>query len=130
MALNQGNVDLTLRHDRGGSLILGKRAEYVVNITTMLFNTKPGTDEYDSEKGLYIDAKRYQTYTQNTRDSQYESKIVDQFTKYTDLIPISVVATYVNKSLYVNMSVKYQGEIYNMDITADNDTLTAVLQSR
>lgn len=122
-------TDLTFRHDRTGNMVIGKRGEYVVNIVQMLFNMKPGTDEFDSDKGLYISSKYFTHYTNNTRDSEYESKIVQQFTTYTDLIPSNVIAMYIDNTLRIYMMIRYEGNIYEMDMVFKNDTLTAMLRN-
>lgn len=122
--------DISWRLDRSGNPILPKRAEYVANVIQLLFNTIPGTDEFEPKKGLNIAAKIKQPYEDNLRDSTYESNIVEQFNKYTDLIPINVVAAYLNKGFFVYMEVEYQNHIYKMDVTVDPETLTAVLHNQ
>lgn len=122
--------DISWRLDRSGNPILPKRAEYVANVVQLLFNTIPGTDEFEPKKGLNIAAKMKQPYEDNLRDSTYESNIVEQFNKYTDLIPINVVAAYLNKGFFVYMEVEYQNHIYKMDVTVDPETLTAVLHNQ
>lgn len=126
---DSNTTDFTFRHDRTGNMIIGKRGEAVCNIVNMLFNTIPGTDEYDSDKGLYIDQKQFQMYENNTRDTAYESRIMKQFSTYTDLVPVNVVAMYMNHSLYVYMKVRYQTQIYEIDVVSSNNTLTAMLHS-
>lgn len=121
-------TDFTLRYDRSGNMIAGKRGEYVINVVQMLFNLKKGDDPYNSDRGLFIQDKIRQQYVENQRDTTYESEIVKQFTTYTDLIPINVVAIYMNKSIHIYMSIKYQRQIYEMDIDAGIDTLSAVLR--
>lgn len=122
--------DISWRLDRSGNPILPKRAEYVANIVQLLFNTIPGTDEFEPKKGLHIAAKLKQPYEDNLRDSTYESDIIEQFNKYTDLNPINVVAAYLNKGFFVYMEIQYQNQVYKMDITVDPETLTAVLHNQ
>ena len=50
-----------------------------------------------------------------------------QFTTYTDLIPLQVIAMYLNESLHVYMMIRYLDGIYEMDI--DSNTLNAMLRS-
>lgn len=121
-------IDLTMRTDRGGNMVKGKRGEYVCNIAQMLFNTKPGTDEYEPAKGLYIAQKQMKPYEEKERDSAYESEIVKQFNQYTELRPINVMAMYLRGSFFVYMTVKYEGELYEIHLTYDSKSLTAVLQ--
>ena len=120
-------TDLTFRTDLTGNMILGRRGEYVCNIAQMLFTMVPGYDEYAPEKGLDIARRKVRAYVQNTRDSAYESMIIKQFTTYTDLIPLQVIAMYLNESLHVYMMIRYLDGIYEMDI--DSNTLNAMLRS-
>lgn len=121
--------DLTFRPDRTGNMIKGRRGEYVVNICQMLFNLVPGTDEYEPERGLAIRRKLQQTYVEKTRDTTYESEITQQFNQYTDLRPMQVLAVYMNKSLFIYMSIKFEGQLYELDMVADQSTLTAMLRN-
>lgn len=121
--------DLTYRTDRTGNMVKGKRGEYVCNLAQLLFNMVPGTDEYEPDKGLDIARKRNRTYTKETRDTDYENQIVTQFTKYTDLIPVNVIAMYMNNSLHIYMSIRFEGAIYEMDLIDSNDSLTAMLRN-
>jgi len=121
--------DLTFRPDRTGNMIKGRRGEYVVNICQMLFNLVPGTDEYEPERGLAIRRKLQQTYVEKTRDTTYESEITRQFNQYTDLRPMQVLAVYMNKSLFIYMSIKFEGQLYELDMVADQSTLTAMLRN-
>ena len=123
------STDCTWRYDRSGNMVEGKRAEYVVNVVEMLFNMIPGTDEYEPDRGLAINKKKFQPYLDNTRDTQYEDEITKQFTTYTDLIPSNVLAVYVNNALRMYMQVRFQGNIYEIDLIYENDTLSAVLRN-
>ena len=125
----ENTTDLTLRTDRVGNMITGKRGEYVCNVAQMLFNMVPGTDEYEPKRGLNVKGKLQQTYMENSRDSAYESEIMQQFTQYTDLIPVNVVVLFKDKSLYIYMADKYQEMIYQIDVTADKNSLTAMLRN-
>lgn len=122
------NRDITFRMDRIGNPILSKRGEYVANVAKILFGMVPGYDEYQPERGLNIRSKMYKTYTKNTRDADYENEIVKQFTTYTDLIPVNVIAMYLEDRYYVYISFSYQDKIYEMDVNAERDSLSAVLR--
>lgn len=121
--------DLTFRTDRAGNMIRGRRGEYVVNVCQMLFNMVPGTDEYEPERGLAIRRKLQQTYEEKTRDTTYESEISRQLTTYTSLVPIQVLAVYMNKSLFIYMSIRFESQLYELDMVADQSTLTAMLRN-
>lgn len=121
--------DLTFRPDRAGNMIKGRRGEYVVNICQMLFNLVPGTDEYEPERGLAIRRKLQQTYEEKTRDTTYEAEISRQLTTYTNLVPLQVLAVYMNKSLFIYMSIQFENQIYELDMVADQSTLTAMLRN-
>lgn len=123
-------LDMTWRTDRNGNTILTKGGEHVVNVAQFLFNLRPGTDEYDRDKGLFIREKYHQPMGKNVRDSEYESRIVAQFTKYTDLLPLTVIATYINDAFRIYMQIRYQDEIYELEMEESMDTLTAVLRNQ
>ena len=122
-------TDLTFRVDKGGASIRSIRGEYVVNICQLLFNLVPGTDAYEPERGLAIRHKVHQPYTDKTRDTEYENEIIKQFTTYTTLIPTQVLAVYMNNSLFIYMNIKFEGDIYELDMVANIDTLTAMLRN-
>ena len=120
--------DISFRMNRIGNPILTKRGEYVANVVKMLFGMVPGYDEYEPERGLNIRSKMFKPFVKNARDIEYENEIVKQFTTYTDLIPVNVVATYLDDRYYVYLSLSYQQQIYEMDIAADRNSLSAVLR--
>lgn len=111
--------DFSFKMDRTGKSILLKNGEHVRSISTMLFAMRPGMDEYESELGLDLVGRRFQMYAEKTRDTEYESTIVKQFTKYTDLVPLNVIAIYLNESLYVNMQLRYEGDIYTIELSSN-----------
>lgn len=124
------NQDVTFRKSRTGAPITAKNGEYVCNIAKMLFAMKPGYDDYDPDRGLDIQSKLFQTYVDEQRDSDYETKITEQFTKYTDLIPNQVTAVYKNKALVIFMTVTYHQDIYLLDIVGDKNGLQVILRDR
>lgn len=121
-------VDITWRIDRNGNTILSKRGEYIVNIAQMLFNIRPGTDEYDSHKGLFIKDKINKPFAENSRDTAYESEIVKQFTKYTDLVPVNVIAVYLKGKYRIYMQIRYMDQIYELEMSASRDSIDVVLR--
>lgn len=126
MANLRKKEDLTFRMGRTGSMVVGKRGEYVCNIVQMLFSMVPGTDEFDINRGLDIRSRNHKPYTEGTRDTEYENEILQQFTTYTDLMPLNIVAMYLRGTFLVYMEISYENQVYSLDINAD--TLTAVLR--
>jgi len=124
-----GTTDITWRIDRNGNSIMSKRGEHVINVVQFLFNLRPGTDEYDREKGLFIKSKIQKAYTENSRDTSYEAEIVKQFTKYTDILPVNVIAIYLNGKYRIYLTVRYMGEIYELELTHSLDSIEAVLHT-
>lgn len=129
MALNLRDTDFSFRMDRTGKMVTVSGAEHVRNVLVMLFGMRPGSDEYDAERGLDLLGRKHRQYIDRTRDGEYESMIVKQLTKYTDLIPVSCIAIYLNDSLYVNLQVRFMNEFYSTELAtaknADMDTLAA-----
>ena len=123
--------DFSFRIDYTGKTVITSGGQHVRNVAIMLFGMKPGTDEYDSEMGLDLQGRKFKSYVDMTRDTEYEQAIIKQFSKYTDIIVSAVIATYMNNMLYVNMQVKYQDQLYNIEVSdekdADLDTLKSML---
>lgn len=115
-------IDFSFRMDRTGKMVTATGAEHVRNVMVMLFGMRPGSDEYDSERGLDLVGRKHRQYVEKTRDVEYENMIVKQISAYTDFIPINCVAIYLNDSLYVNLQVQYANEIYNMELSSNTGT--------
>lgn len=121
--------DLTFRMDRAGDVIISQRGEHVCNVVQMLFNTVPRMDAYNTDMGLKIGTKKHNAHVNGVRDTAYETRIVNQFTTYTDLVPVQVLVTYKDDRMIIYLRVKYMDTIYNIDIAEDADSLTAVLRN-
>lgn len=123
--------DFSFRMARTGKMVVASGAEHVRNVIVMLFGMRPGTDEYEPERGLDLVGRKFRQYTEKTRDTEYEQMIINQLSRYTDLIPVSVIAIYLNESLYVSLQVQYQGNFYatelSSEVGADMDTLSAMI---
>lgn len=124
------NQDVTFRKSRTGAPITAKNGEYVCNVAKMLFMMKPGYDDYDSDRGLDIQSKLFQTYVDGQRDPDYENEINEQFTRYTDLIPNSITAIYKNKALVIFFNVTYHNDVYILNIIGDKNGLEVILRDR
>ena len=131
MANNMSTIDFSFKMDRTGKPVTTKGAQHIRTVVMMLFAMEPGTDEYEPERGLDLLGRKQRTYIEMTRDTEYESMIHEQFTKYTDLTPLNVLAVYLNNSLFVSLTVQFLGEVYTMELSselgADLDSLTAML---
>lgn len=122
--------DITMRTSQSGEGIIATRSEYICNVVNMLFNLVPGTDDYNSDMGLNIGAKKFQQYTEGMRDTGYESEIVKQLNTYTDIIPTSVIATYTNKHLTIFIVAQLNNETYNITVNTDDNFMTNVITER
>lgn len=131
MPNSSNTLDFSFRLDRTGKPVMTSGAEHVRTVLTMLFGMEPGTDEYEPERGLDLMGRKNRTYVDMTRDLEYESMISRQITMYTDLLPLSVVAAYANQTLFVNLSVQYQSNVYTIQMSdelgADLDSLSSML---
>lgn len=125
MAVNK--TDLTLHTDRTGNMVVGKNNEYVTGIVQMLFTMKPGTNDTDLEMGLDLPGKRYKSEISGTRDTAYEIEISKQFTKYTDLVPVNVIAMHVNKGFMVAMTIRLNNDIMNVEVAPSEPENISVL---
>ena len=83
---------------------------------------------YEPEKGLAIQQHLHKSYIERTRDAGYESEIRKQFLNYTDLQPTDILALYVNKCLFIYAAFLLDGNIYQVDVTADDTALSAILR--
>lgn len=124
-------TDFSFRLDRTGKPVVTSGAEHVRTVLTMLFGMEPGTDEYEPERGLDLMGRKNRTYVDMTRDTEYESMISEQLTKYTDLLPLNIIAVYANQTLYINLSVQYQANVYTIqmsdELDANLDSLSSML---
>lgn len=129
MPTQYGPKDFSFRMDRTGKMVTVQGAEHVRNVLVMLFGMRPGSDEYDSQRGLDLNGRKKRQYVERTRDTEYEIEIVTQVSRYTDLVPVNCVAIYLNDSLYVNLQVRYMNEVYNTELStsagAETNTLAA-----
>jgi len=122
-------VDLTWRTDGGGTPILSRRAELVLNKIEMLLNLIPGKDPRDPERGLNVRSRLNKTYAEPTRDTSFEAEITKQITKYTDIIVSQVMVVYKDEIMFIYMAITWQGEAFLVDIKVDDNTLTSQLRS-
>ena len=76
----------TFRMGRVGDPIVSNGIEAVCNILQRLLFMVPGMDDYNTNMGLDITTRAKRSYIDNTRDTEYESMIVEQMNTYTDII--------------------------------------------
>lgn len=126
--------DFSFKMDRNGKSVLTSGGEHVRGVATMLFAMVPGTDEYNPEMGLDLNGRKFKMYEEFTRDIEYENEIRSQFTTYTDLVPVEIMAIYVKNSLYISLTVKYMSEVFNIQVSSDTganmDELTSLIINR
>lgn len=121
------STDLTWRTDRNGNVIASSKNEKLINQVQMLFMMHPGDDEYDLDRGLDIISKAQTTYVNGERDTEYENKIVTQFSTYTSIVPSNVVVVYTNNALVIAMNMTYEGEMYTVQVTGDSTSLKSLI---
>ena len=123
-------TDITFRPEKTGKQALSVKLEYVTNTAQRLFHMIPGTDIYDNEMGLDIIKESKRPANNGTRNTEYESRIIDQFNAYTDLSVRSVMALYEDNTLKVYMSVTYQDQTYKMVADSQSDELNILSTGR
>ena len=122
------NKDITFRSDFSGNATLATGLHYYLGIINMLFNMVPGTDPYNPEMGLDVAKLRFTTGVQNQRNTEYESKIANQFNKYTDLNISSVIVQFIDDQWKITFTVTTNSATYNAFVGYRNDTLDVLLQ--
>jgi len=120
-------VDLTMRVDSTGDMAFGTGPEYVTNIAKMIFNMVPGTDATNPGMGLNVATKQFKTYSEGYEDTAFENDIMEQFTHFTNLIPIKVLVKYTNGKYLISMIVKFNAEMYKMELDSAIDSLDSML---
>ena len=124
-------TSITFRTESSGNMAVATPLENIANTVQRLFHIIPGSDDYDPEMGLDI-VGRSRTSSENdgSRDTDYEITIMKQLQTYTNIRPLSVIATYENNTLKVGLSLEYSNRIYQLAITSEPDskaTLTALI---
>lgn len=121
--------DLTFRIDRTNNAIISRGGEHVLNVVQMMFNTVPGEDEYNTDMGLNIGAAKHHAHPNGSRYTEYEARIENQFLTYTDLIPVQVIVLMKDGRMIIYMRLRFMDTIYEVDITEENDSLSAILRN-
>lgn len=122
--------DITYRVGYSGNAIIATGGEVVCNAFHRLLYMVPGQDEYNKDMGLDITTRCRRQYTENSRDVEYETMIVEQLNKYTDIQPISVVVVYQNGMLIVVMDCIYDNNEFRLQDSSDPDTLAAMVEPK
>lgn len=114
--------DLTFRYGRSGEMIIGRQLAALCAVCHRLFHAIPERDIYNRDGyGLDIMTRVQSTYQEGkvNRDFEYETMVVEQFKRFTDITPINVVAYSKNHVLTVLMDAQY-GD-FSFTITASSD---------
>ena len=121
--------DVTFRQSRNYNNPTSSEGEYIVNVAQRLFHMIPGDDEYNPDMGLDIDAHSKKQHENGERDRVYENDIRDQFTRFTSIVPLGVVAIYMNKVLYIMMNIQFQGSTYRMEASSALDNIVSITRA-
>ena len=120
-------TDVTFRTNDSGNWVMASTSEHILNTVQRLLYTHPGTDVYNPDMGLDIMGRCQKAYQDNSRDTEFENRMIDQLNKYTDIIPIAVVAQYRNKLMIIDMSITYESVQYRLQMSSDPSTLESQL---
>lgn len=120
----------TFRMGRVGDPIVSNGIEAVCNILQRLLFMVPGMDDYNTNMGLDITTRAKRSYIDNTRDTEYESMIVEQINAYTDIIPTNVVAIFKDNMLIISITGKLSGNEFMFQTSSDPDTFAAQIQPK
>lgn len=120
----------TFRMGRVGDPIVSNGIEAVCNILQRLLFMVPGMDDYNTNMGLDITTRAKRSYIDNTRDTEYESMIVEQMNTYTDIIPTNVVAIFKDSMLIISITGKLSGNEFMFQTSSDPDTFAAQIQPK
>ena len=108
--------DLTYRMESSGAPALTSPAEYIMNVAQRLFNMIPGTDDFNKDMGLNISSRMRMAMENGETDPDFESRIMKQFSTYTDIVPVSVHVIYHNKTANIIMDVAYNNQRFEMQL--------------
>jgi len=125
-----GKKDLSYRIGYSGNAIVASGGEVVCNAFHRLLYMIPGEDDYNKEMGLDVTTRSKRPYVENERDTEYEAMIVEQVSKYTDIIPINVVALYQNKLLVIMMDCSYDNHEYRLQASSDPELLATKIEPK
>lgn len=120
----------TFRMGRVGDPIVSNGIEAVCNILQRLLFMVPGMDDYNTNMGLDITTRAKRSYIDNTRDTEYESMIVEQMNTYTGIIPTNVVAIFKDNMLIISITGKLSGNEFMFQTSSDPDTFAAQIQPK
>lgn len=119
MKLTKSNI--TFRMSRMGDPIVSNNGENICNIFQRILYMVPGTDDYNPDMGLDIVSRSKLQYTEGTRDTDYETRIVDQLFKYTDIVPLNVIAIYQDRILRIYMDCTIDNQEFRLQSSSDLD---------
>lgn len=120
--------DATFRTDRAGNAILATKLEYYLGIVNMLFNMVPGTDPYNPDMGLNLAQYQFQAGIEGDRDSDYEVKITEQFSKYTDIRISNPIMQFASGGWKVAFQILVDGVAYTALVGYTENTLSVLIQ--
>lgn len=130
--MNNRNIpsDFTFRFAHTGDMVVSKQIQTVMGICQRIFHAIPERDIYNKDGyGLDIMARSRRTYQNGkiSRDTEYEEMIMDQFTRFTDIIPSNVIVYIQNKTITVLMDAQYGPFKFQMRTSSDPTLSTEIL---
>lgn len=123
-------TDITFRMSRLGDPVASNSGEAVCNKFQRLLYMIPGTDDYNPNMGLDITTRAKRPYAEGARDTEYETQITEQLYTYTDIVPLSVIAIFSNKSLVILLNCQVNNQEFQVQVSSDPNALATVIQPK
>lgn len=122
------STDITFRANEGDrTWAYASDTEHVLSTIQRLLYMTPGTDIYQPDMGLDLVGRSRRAYREGDRDTEYESKVVEQLNKYTDIVVTSIACVFQNEVLTVSMGATYNSVEFRMQITSDPTKLENII---
>lgn len=119
--------DLTFRRSTAGAWTLASPAEFVLSTVQRLLYMKPGSDIYNASMGLDAVGRSVRSYVEGSRDTEFETRMVEQLQTYTDIVPLAVVAVYHDSLMEINLTATYDTQEYRLIFSVDPNTLSNMI---
>lgn len=121
--------DITFRaNETDKTWSLASTSEHVLNTIQRIMYMVPGSDIYDTSRGLDIRTRARKGYKEGDRDLEFERQITEQLNKYTNILVSAVVCIFQNGMLIVSMLATYDSVEYRLRITSDPLSLSNLIE--
>ena len=67
-------------------------------------------------------------HKEGAEDGEYASRIHEQLLMYTDIYPLNVRVWYSGKSVIVGLVVRYNNQVYTLNLSADQNNLGTLIE--